>query len=268
MKRRPSFAAFCLICVYLCSSVANFSSAAEAKELSLRWYGQSFFVLTTSAGTRVAFDPHAIEQFGRPKAEADLVLISHPHPDHVRLDSITNAAKAKVIQGIKAQPPAAEGAPPRLNWNPVDETFKDVKIRNVGVYHDTAQGMLRGKNSIFILEVDGLKIVHLGDLGHLLSEDQVRQIGPVDVLMIPVGGVYTINGSKAKEVMAQLKPRMYVLPMHYGTRTFEDLLPPDEFLEGQANVQRMLTTNELKIRTDFRPPAPVIVLLGWEKGKK
>ena len=108
----------------------------------------------------------------------------------------------------------------------------------------------------------------LGDLGHLLSDDQVRQIGPVDVLMIPVGGVYTINGSKAKEVMAQLKPRMYVLPMHYGTRTFEDLLPPDEFLEGQSNVQRMLNTNELTIRTDFRPPAPVTVLLGWEKLKK
>src|SRR5262249_46675961 len=80
------------------------------------------------------------------------------------------------------------------------------------------------------------------------------------------GGVYTINGSKAKEVVAQLKPRMYILPMHYGTRTFEDLLPPDEFLEGQKNVQRMLTTNELTIRTAFHPPAPVIVLLGWEKG--
>ena len=147
----------------------------------------------------------------------------------------------------------------------MQETFRDVKVRNVGVYHDMMQGMQRGKNSIFIVEADGLRFVHLGDLGHLLSDDQVRQIGPVDVLMIPVGGVYTINGSKAKEVMAQLKPRMYVLPIHYGTLTFQDLLPPDEFLDGLPNVQRLLTTNELVIRTDFRPPAPAVVLLGWEK---
>src|SRR5438067_12205381 len=221
-----------IICVHLCLSAANIS-AAGGKQLSLRWFGQSFFVLTTTAGTRVVFDPHAIEQYGRPTVEADLVLISHPHPDHVRLDSITNRANAKVIEGIKVMPPAAEGGPPRTTWNPVEETFKDVKVRSLGTYHDMVQGMSRGKNTIFILEVDGLKIVFLGDLGHLLSEDQVKQIGPVDVLFVPIGGVYTLNGDKAKEVVAQLHPKRYVIPMHYGVRVFEDLLPPDEFLEGQ-----------------------------------
>jgi hypothetical protein len=67
--------------------------------------------------------------------------------------------------------------------------------------------------------------------------------------------------------MAQLKPRLYVLPIHYGTRTFEDLLPPDEFLDGLPNVQRMLKTNELKVSTDFRPAAPVVALLGWQAEK-
>jgi len=238
--------------------------AADAKEVKLRWLGQSFFVLTSSAGTRVAIDPHQLPEYALPKTEADVVLITHPHPDHVRVDAITNRDKAKIIEGVKAQP-GGDPRAPRYNWNPVDETFKDVKIRNLGVYHDTMQGTQRGKNSIFILEMDGLKIVHLGDLGHLLSDDQLRQIGAVDVLMIPVGGVYTLNGSRAKEVMAQIKPRMYVLPMHYGTPNFQDLLPPDEFLDGLPNVQRMLTTNELVIRTDFRPPTPAIVLLGWEK---
>src|SRR5437660_12815696 len=106
------------------------------------------------------------------------------------------------------------------------------------------QGMSRGKNTIFILEVDGLKIVFLGDLGHLLSEDQVKQIGPGDVLMVPIGGVYTLNGTRAKEVVAQLQPKRYVLPMHYRTRVFRDLPPPDDFLDGQNNVHRMRTTNE------------------------
>jgi len=244
------------------------AQAGDGKQLSLRWFGQSFFQLTTSKGTRIVFDPHAIEQYGRPTVEADLVLITHPHPDHVRLDVITNRAKAKVIEGIKTQPPAAEGGPPRTTWNPVEETFKDVKIRSVGTYHDTMQGLQRGKNTIFILEVDGLRIVHLGDLGHTLTEDQIQQIGPVDVLMIPIGGVFTLNGARAKEVIAQLKPKRYILPMHYGTRVFEDVLPPDEFLDGQKNIQRTLNTNELTISTDAVPPEPVIVLLGWEKRAK
>jgi L-ascorbate metabolism protein UlaG (beta-lactamase superfamily) len=244
------------------------SPAADGKQLTVRWFGQSFFQITTSAGTRVVFDPHAIEQFGRPAVEADLVLISHPHPDHVRVDALANKGKFKVIEGIKTTPPAAEGRPPQTNWNPVEETFKDVKVRTVPTYHDMVQGMSRGKNSVFVVEADGLRFVFLGDLGHVLSDDQVKQIGPVDVLFVPIGGVYTLNGSKAKEVVAQLQPRRYVIPMHYGVRVFEDLLPPDEFLEGQKNVQRMLNTNELQISTDVVPPAPVTVLLGWEKVKK
>jgi L-ascorbate metabolism protein UlaG (beta-lactamase superfamily) len=233
---------------------------AEPKTLSLRYYGQSFFVLTTSAGTRVAFDPHALEPLGKPTAAADLVLISHPHPDHNKLEAITNRATAKVLEGVKASgPPMEGGPPPRANWNPIDETFKDVKVRSVGTYHDRMQGMQRGKNTVFILDVDGLKIVHLGDLGHTLTDDQVLQIGPVDVLMIPVGGVYTLNGERAKEVMAQLKPKRYVLPMHYGTLTWTDVLPPDEFLDGLPNVKK-LPTNELTITTDFVPPAPIVAL--------
>ncbi|HEY1381268.1 MAG TPA: MBL fold metallo-hydrolase [Gemmataceae bacterium] len=257
-----------LLTLFTALVLAAAAPAAGGKQLSIRWLGQSFFLLTTSAGTRIAFDPHAIEQFGRPTVEADLVLISHPHPDHTRIDSITNKGKFKVIEGIKVTPPAAEGGPPRTTWNHVEETFKDVKVRTVPTYHDTVQGMSRGKNTVFVLEADGLHIVFLGDLGHVLTDDQVRQIGPVDILFVPIGGVYTLNGSKAKEVVAQLKPTRYVIPMHYGVRVFEDLLPPDEFLDGQKNVQRMLKTNELKVSTDVVPPAPVTVLLGWEASKK
>src|SRR5437868_4147214 len=87
--------------------------AAQPKQVTLRWLGQSFFVLTSSAGTRVAFDPHQLPEFGLPKTEADVVLISHPHPDHVRVDAIINRDKAKIIEGVKAQPGADERTPPR-----------------------------------------------------------------------------------------------------------------------------------------------------------
>lgn len=249
--------------VVLGMAIAGTAPAVE-KKIELRYLGQSFFVLTTPAGTRIAIDPHAIDQLGRPTAQADLVIVSHPHPDHMRLEAIENRAQAKVIDGIKALPPAAEGGPPRTNWNPVNETFREVKVRNVGTYHDRMQGMERGKNSVFIFEVDGLRIVHLGDLGHSLSDDQIQQIGPVDVLLIPVGGVYTLNGDRAREVMAQLKPRRIVVPMHFGVGGWEDVLPVDEFLDGLKNVRRTPATNLITIDpSEPLPKEPVIIVPGY-----
>ena len=116
--------------------------------------------------------------------------------------------------------------------------------------------------------MDGLHIVHLGDLGHFLSDEQIKQIGPVDVLMIPVGGIYTLNGSDAKKVIEQLKPKRYILPMHYGTKVFDDLLPLDEFLDGQKPtlIKNFDTTNELTIDPTAAPPRePLIAILHWEK---
>jgi len=251
---------------FLALIIALPAIAAE-KPLTIRWLGQSFFLITTSTGTKVAIDPHAIDAFGRQTVSADVVLMSHLHPDHVRLEVVENKDKAKILPGLK-QTGGEAGRPPRVVFNAVDETVKDVRIRNVPTFHDSQQGMERGRNAVFIIEADGLKIVHLGDLGHILTDEQVRQIGPMDVLMVPVGGVYTINGSKAKEVVAQLKPKRYILPMHYGTLTFDDLLPPDEFLDGQKNVKRMQTTNELTVTpAEPAPPQPTIVLLGWDKKK-
>src|SRR5262249_8461499 len=151
-----------------------------------------------------------------------------------------------------------------LDWNPVDEQFKDVHIRSVGVYHDDVLGADRGKNSIFILEVDGLRIAHLGDLGHTLTEAQAKRIGPVDGLMVPVAGVYGINADDAQTGVKQLEPKQYILPMHYGTKVYDDVLDEKAFLDGQKpeNVKRF-DTNELVIDTGNKPAAPLIVLLGW-----
>jgi L-ascorbate metabolism protein UlaG (beta-lactamase superfamily) len=156
----------------------------------------------------------------------------------------------------------------KQEWNTVDEQFKDVHVRTVGLYHDKSQGMERGKNSAFIVDVDGLHIVHLGDVGHILTEAQVKAIGPVDILMVPVGGSYTINGSDAKKIVEQLHPTRLILPMHYGTKVFTDLVGPEEFLDEQQNVDKLLTTNEIQVPVDAKPKAPRIVLLGWKKGEE
>lgn len=225
-------------------------------KVTIRWHGQSFFDLQSSKGTRIVFDPHAIEAYGRHSVPADLILISHFHNDHTQVGVVPNQAKAKILYGLK-------GGVRKTDWNPIDETFRDVHVRTLGAYHDTVEGMERGKNAIFIVEVDGLRIIHLGDLGHLLSAKDIKKIGPVDVLMIPVGGVYTINGAEAKKVVEQLKPKQYILPMHYGTKVFNDLLPPDEFLEDLKNVKKY-TTNKLTVEAGTEAAEPVIAVLDWK----
>ena len=233
------------------------SPADTPRKVTIRWHGQSFFEIESSKGTRIAIDPHAIEAYGPTSVSADVVLISHEHNDHNQVGVIRNLNRARVIHGLR------EGVAKKTDWNSIDETIRDVHIRSVAVYHDAAEGKERGKNTIFILDVDGLHIAHLGDLGHILSQGAVKKIGPVDVLMFPVGGVYTINGSEAKQVVAQLKPRQYILPMHYGTKAFSEVLPPDEFLEDEKNVKKY-PGNKLIVKSDFKPAEPVIVLLDWK----
>jgi L-ascorbate metabolism protein UlaG (beta-lactamase superfamily) len=237
--------------------------AQEKKFAQLRWYGHSYFMLTTSAGTKVAFDPHAISEYGAPTIAPDIVVISHNHDDHNRKEVFSNADSKdlKAFYGVIAKGKGGD-------WAKIDEKVKDVRIRNVGVYHDEEEGAKRGKNSVMIVEADGMVFCHLGDLGHELSEEQVKAIGPVDVLMIPVGGIYTINGETAKKVVAQLKPKLFIVPMHYGTTVYTDVLPPDEFLEGQKRVDKLEGSNVLEIPLGLKKEQPSVVLLGWKELKK
>lgn len=237
-------------------SAATVTAADLPGKVTIRWHGQSFFDIQSSKGTRIVIDPHAIEAYGRQTVSADLILISHLHNDHTQVGVVQDQTPAKIRYGLK-------GGSRKIDWNPIDETFQDVHIRTVGVYHDNVEGMERGKNTIFIVEVDGLRIVHLGDLGHLLSAKEIKAIGPVDVLMIPVGGVYTINGAEAQKVVKQLKPKQYILPMHYGTKVFTDLLPPDEFLEDQKNVKKY-ATSKITVEAGAKVTEPIIALLDWK----
>src|SRR5262245_64922765 len=113
-------------------------AAAQGKKLTIRWFGQSYFQVVSTTGTRIVFDPHYIMAYPRAMTSADLVLITHPHQDHNQLDVIENKERAKVLVGVKG-----EGR--KQEWNVVDEKFKDVTVRSVPLYHDKSQGMERGK---------------------------------------------------------------------------------------------------------------------------
>jgi L-ascorbate metabolism protein UlaG (beta-lactamase superfamily) len=246
-------------------------SAQEKKAaggISVTYFGQSFFILTTPKGKKIAFDPHTIPDYERvdPKdIHADVITISHNHNDHTGKQAIGNFKDAKVLTGLK-------GPSLKANWNTVNEDFDGIKIRSVGVYHDDQEGLMRGKNGVFIVEVDGWRIAHLGDLGHLLTPAQLKRIGPVDVLMIPVGGIYTLNGSEAKKVVDQIKPKEYIFPMHYGTKVFDAVLTADEFLETfEKRAVVISDENFVKLNKDATRPRPLVVQLNYwpkEEAKK
>ncbi len=254
------------VAVSLLASTAAFAQDAPAA-FKLRWFGLSMFQLETPNGKKIIFDPHAVPEFGRNLVQADIVVCSHPHSDHTQLDVVENAKAARVFQGVE---PGKKGRPPE--WKAVDEKVGAVRVRTVGLYHDAEDGLVRGKNSAFIIESDGVTFCHLGDLGHDLTPAQVKAIGRVDVLMVPVGGIYTVNGGGAKRAVAAIRPARFVLPMHYGVPGYDDLVGPDEFLDGTPNVSKRPGTNELVVPVEVpaaaagSPPAgPVTVVLGWGK---
>jgi L-ascorbate metabolism protein UlaG (beta-lactamase superfamily) len=258
------------------------AAAEDAKATKIIWHGQSFFEIVSKSGTRVVVDPHNIEAFGRNVVIGDVVLCSHNHTDHTQLSVVDNI---KDLQEKKHVYIGVKGDDKKQEWVKIDGKVKDVTFKNVPTYHDDDKGMTRGKNSVLIIEVDGLRIVHLGDLNHLLTDAQLEQIGvgKVDVLMIPIGGVYTLNGLKAQEVIKQIKPRRYIIPMHYGVDVYDALLdltrtkfiefdPSDDYFKMMPikyfnGLDRKIDkTNELEVdSSDKVPMKPTIAILYWEK---
>ena len=228
--------------------------AVSAGEIRISWYGQSMFLIVTPKGTRIVTDPHDLEAYRVAPLKADLVLMSHFHVDHTNTKKIENIKEAKQYNALKKSGPGDLV----IDFNPVDEKFKDVRIQTMGTYHDQMSGLQRGKNGVWIMDIDGVRIVHLGDLGHQLTKAQLKKLGTVDVLMVPVGGVYTLNGIEAFKVVEQVKPKRYVLPMHYGTIVFSDLLPlnyfTDEVKDAGMPIVKLKPRESLKI--DTKAPAP------------
>lgn len=218
--------------------------------LTIRWCGQACFVLE-GEGFRVVMDP-VPPTMGYPpvQVEAQLVTVSHEHFDHNHVASVTGSPE--VLRGL------TDGG---TGWARIDQQVGPVHVRTVPSYHDDAQGARRGRNAIFVLEWQGLRLAHLGDLGHRLDEEAIRAIGPVDVVMVPVGGFYTIDAAAATDVVTSLRPSI-VIPMHYRTPALGDRLPiatADAFLEGKP-VARPLG-NQVTISADRLPASQEIWLL-------
>lgn len=182
----------------------------------------------------------------------DLVTVSHEHSDHNYVTFATGSPT--IVRGLAGN-----------DWAKIDQTIKGVRVRTVQTFHDEAQGAQRGKNAVFVFEIDGMKIAHLGDLGHKLNDDQVKAVGNVDAVMIPVGGFYTIDGKNAAQVVAQLNPKV-VIPMHYKTpalsASLADVLSTaDDFIAAIGSTAKVTQTGQSLTLSSTKMPSERTVMV-------
>jgi len=212
--------------------------------MKIRWYGHSCFVFSNSERKKILTDPFDTSVgYEIPKEEVDIVTVSHSHFDH------------NAVHLLKGNPIVVEGEG--------ETTIHNVKIKGFNTYHDEEKGQKRGINTIYLIETDGIRILHLGDLGHPLTNEHKEKIGDVDILCIPVGGVFTIDADKAIQTIEIIKPKI-VIPMHYKTPHLKfDLAKVDEFLNKIKYPIKKFHEKEIEVTKDKLPTSTEVWILPY-----
>jgi len=223
------------------------ASAAAAGAVRVQWFGQSFFQFTSSSGAKLVIDPFDNTYFNYPIPKgltADVLLVTHEHNDHSNIGIIGGSPLiCRSEKGV--------GRFER----------KGIRVTGTAAFHDESRGAERGNNTVYSFAMDGVRFCHVGDLGHLLDEAQLKNIGPVDVLLLPVGGYFTIDTAKLDKLVAQINPRV-VVAMHYKTR-YTPQLPiatVDAYLKGKPAVKR-LGSDSFAVSKDALPAKQEIWVL-------
>jgi L-ascorbate metabolism protein UlaG (beta-lactamase superfamily) len=209
--------------------------------MKLKWLAHAAFLITADDGTRIITDPYATgEGFKHSEINesADIVTVSHEHGDHNN------------VAAVRGNPQVVKDS----------AEVKGIAFRAVTTAHDDKGGGERGKNNIFCFQVDDIRVCHMGDLGHLLTDNQVVEVGKVHVLLIPVGGFFTIDAKTAQMVTEQVRARV-IIPMHYKTEKLDfPISDVEPFLKGKDNVTR-LDTSEVEFTRGELPSSPQIMVL-------
>ena len=221
-------------------------AASPGAPVSIEWLGHSTFEITSSRGTRILTDPHGRFDLPQPTLPHHIVTTSHHHGPH---SSVWMAVgNPVVLQGL-----ARSGA----DWQRISTTIRDVSVYTVPAYHDKSQGLQRGKNALFVFRVDDICIAHLGDLGHVLTAPQLKMLGKIDILLVPIaGGMYTVTASEAWQVTKQVNPRV-AIPKHYWWEG-----ATNDYIRDYSRV-RLMSERSFKISKAELPPPIEIVVLPW-----
>jgi L-ascorbate metabolism protein UlaG (beta-lactamase superfamily) len=217
-------------------------SYAIFRRMDITWLGHSCFRLKGSHAT-VITDPYSPDlgySLGKPTAR--IVTVSHQHPGH------------SYVQGVGDQPKVVKG--------PGEYEISGVLILGIATFHDGEKGKKRGKNTVYHMEIDEISVCHLGDLGHVLTGEQVEDIDNVDVLLLPVGGVSTIDAPVAAEVVRQLEPKA-VIPMHYKTPALKRELEPVERFLKEIGAKEVASQPKLSLSKSNLPASTQVFLLDY-----
>jgi len=209
--------------------------------MEITWLGYSCFRIKGKQTTIVTdpFPPTLGYSLG--KLTADIVSVSHGHPGH------------SYVQGVTGEPKTITG--------PGEYEISGVMTLGLQTYHDAEHGALRGKNTVYLFQIDDLMVCHLGDVGHVLTAEQTAKLESVDVLMVPVGGVSTIEAPQAAEIVRHLEPKI-VIPMHYKTLVLKrDLAPVDRFLK-EMGLKEAVPQPKLTVNKNTLPLTLQVVVLG------
>jgi L-ascorbate metabolism protein UlaG (beta-lactamase superfamily) len=216
--------------------------------MEITYLGHSCIRIKGKNGT-VIMDPYdGSVGMSMSNVSADIVTSSHNHPDHNAVTRVKGTARREK---------------PFVIDNPGEYEVGGISIFGVPTYHDSSHGTERGRNTVFVVYMEHLRVCHLGDLGHELTDAQKSEIGEVDVLLVPVGGHFTINAEVAVKIISDLEPE-YVIPIHYKTDehnedVFGDLQPLKKFLDEYGIIKEPVKS--LEIEADKLPEETEVVVL-------
>lgn len=215
----------------------------RSETLKLKFYAQSAYYIEANDGTRIVIDPYTQNErirYDPTFDEADIVLVTHEHGDHANVDAVPG--DYRVVRGVGTQ--AVRGMP----------------FLGIGSYHDKVEGAERGPNTIFVFEVDGVRIAHLGDQGCELGASQLAMLSGVNLMIAPIGGGFTLEPELIWNLAEQVQPNIFV-PCHFKTDAVDlPFITVDEFVEGKDSVRR-LGSSEVELTGDDLPePIEILVM--------